>query len=306
MPRCLILGGSGFIGSHLCEALLNNGHEVRVFDRSPPFSRVEWFKGDFSSDQHILLRAVRTSDVIYHLLSTTVPESSIDNPVYDIGSNIINTVKLLDMARQERVKKIIFISSGGTVYGSPRSLPIKETHPTNPICPYGVNKLAIEKYLGVYKRLYGLESCILRLSNPYGERQDPGGFQGVISKFLHCAIRGEPVRIMGDGHIIRDYFYVGDAVNAMVKVLSYQWEENIFNIGSGVGLSLIELLDIIEDIVGYPVARIYMKGRPFDVRENVLDVSRALGLLGWMPTTPIREGLEKTIGWFCKSIKKVA
>lgn len=166
--KCLILGGGGILGSHLCDALLAKGYSVRIFDRPNlrrfraflPDEDVEWVEGDFANEEGVA-HAVPDCDIIYHLVSTTVPKSANDNPVYDVETNIVGTLNLLNQSRNEKIKKIIFVSSGGAVYGVPEHIPIKENHPSNPLCSYGITKLAIEKYFHLYHELYGLDYCVL-------------------------------------------------------------------------------------------------------------------------------------------------
>jgi UDP-glucose 4-epimerase len=302
--KCLILGGGGFIGTHLCEALLAQGHIVRILDRpnlarfTPPLhsENVEWFDGDFVNRKDVD-NAVSGCDIIYHLVSTTLPRSSNENPAYDVETNVIGTLHLLEAVRKHKVKKIIFASSGGTVYGIPKEIPIKESHPTEPICSYGISKLTIEKYLSLFHLLHGIEYCILRLSNPYGERQRVSAAQGAIAVFLDKAIRNEVIEIWGDGSVTRDYFHVSDAVSAMVKALSYEGDNRVFNIGSGAGHSLNEILDAIDTLIGTPVKRVYLPSRAFDVPVNVLDISKAKELLNWKPQMPFDEGISRTARW---------
>ena len=302
--KCLILGGGGFLGSHLGDALVNLGHAVRIFERpnlSPlgyklPAHGIEWFEGDFANKEDIA-RAVQGCDVVYHLISTTIPKSSVENPIYDIETNVLSTLNLLESVRDDNVHKIIFVSSGGTVYGVPKHLPIDESHPTYPICSYGVCKITIEKYLHLYRSLYGIEYCILRLSNPYGERQRPTGDQGVIASFLNKALKHEPIEIWGDGSIVRDYFYVSDAVDAMIKALNCHGEDPVLNIGSGVGLSLNQVIDNIESTIGHKVSKNYLQGRSFDVPTNILNIEKAQRLLGWKPKVPLGHGLRRTMQW---------
>lgn len=305
--KCMVLGGGGFLGSNLCDSLLTSGYSVRIFDR-PNLRRfrkfsaeedVEWVEGDFANIEDVS-HAVSGCDVIYHLVSTTLPQSSNDNPVYDVETNLVGTLNLLTHAHNEKIKKIIFISSGGTVYGVPENIPIKENHPSNPLCSYGITKLAIEKYLHLFYTLYGLDYCILRLANPFGERQRLTGAQGAVAVFLDKASRGQSIEIWGDGSVVRDYIYVCDAIDAMVKAINYCGRERIFNVGSGKGHSLNDILDEIESLIGRPVERKYMQGRPLDVPVNVLDIEQAKRCLQWQPISTFRQGLERTLEWLKK------
>ena len=301
--NCVILGGGGFLGYHLSQALLTAGHRVRIFDRpnlerfslSHDSGNVEWTEGDFVN-QEDLEAAIAGCDVVYHLVSTTLPKSSNDNPVYDMETNVIGTLRLLELAKRKN-KKIIFVSSGGTVYGIPEEIPIKESHPTNPICSYGIVKVVIEKYLYLYRHLHNLDYCVIRPSNPFGERQRVTGAQGAVAVFLHKALRDEPIEIWGDGTVVRDFIYVGDLITALVKALTYTGEQRIFNIGSGQGKTLNDLLSEMEALLDRQIHRIYIQSRAFDVPSNVLDISMAARHLNWQPTTSFKEGLSRTLTW---------
>ena len=299
--KCLILGGGGFLGSHLCQSLLAQGYSVRIFDR-PNLARfrilqhqeaVEWIEGDFINREHVA-KAVNGCDIIFHLISTTLPRSSNENPTYDVETNVIGTLHLLEAAQKTKTKKIIFASSGGTVYGIPQEVPIKESHPTDPICSYGIGKLAVENYLNLFHLLSGMEYCVLRLANPFGERQRIIAAQGAVAVFLDKALRHETIEIWGDGSVIRDYFHVSDAVSALTKALTYKGNSRVFNIGSGVGQSLNEILDAIENLLATPVRRCYLTARTFDVPVSILDISKAAELLNWRPVIPFAEGLSMT------------
>ncbi len=302
--KCLILGGAGFIGSHLAQGLLAQGHEVRIFDRPnlmlpPELSadpRIEWFEGDFLN-QDDLAQVVPGSEVIFHLVSATLPKSSNDNPAYDVQSNVVGTLHLLELARLHGIRRVIFASSGGTVYGLPRSLPVSEAHATEPLVSYGITKLAIEKYLHMYRELYGIDYCVLRLANPFGERQRVSAAQGAVAVFLHRALHGEMIHIWGDGSVTRDYIYIKDAVGAFIKAMNSTGEQRVFNIGSGQGLSLNDILTAIEKLLGKPVARNYESARKFDVPVNVLDITRAREHLGWQPAVRFEDGLVNTLAW---------
>ncbi len=303
--RYLVLGGKGFIGSHLVDELMAMGAFVRCFERPHVVSlgkdhegdsNYELFEGDFVSEADIEA-ALDGCDTCFHLISTTQPKSSNQDPVFDVESNLLGTIRLLDHAVKSGLKKIIFVSSGGTVYGKPLQTPIPETHPTNPLCSYGINKLSIEKYLGLYHELYGLDYTVLRMSNPFGERQRTDASQGAVAVFLGKAIRGETIEIWGDGSVVRDYVYIHDVILALLAALDCSCEEHVFNIGSGKGVSLNELLDSIENITLYPTRRRYVKSRLFDVPDNVLDIDRAVSLLDWSPQISFEDGLMRFAKW---------
>jgi UDP-glucose 4-epimerase len=303
--RCLVLGGRGFIGTHLVDALLAHGHVVRCFDRphvapmgdahltNPNF---ELYEGDLVSEADVR-EALLGCEVCFHLVSTTLPKSSNADPVFDVESNVLGTVRLLTHAVKSGLKKVIFVSSGGTVYGVPTQTPIPEDHPTNPICSYGITKLAIEKYLGLFKQLHGLDYTVLRLANPYGERQRIHASQGVVAVFLGKVLRGEPVEIWGDGSVVRDYIHIADVVDALLAALEQTGNEQVFNIGGGRGQSLNEVLDMIEKVTGCIADRRYLPGRIFDVPESVLSIARARQLLGWSPDVGFEQGLERFAAW---------
>jgi len=299
--KCLLFGGTGFIGKNLCEALTQSGHEVSTVSRGT--SAVQWPYRHYAislnqnTDDSTLKEALKDNDVIIQLISTTTPQSSNEDPIYDIESNLITTLKILKNAREQGIKKIIFLSSGGTIYGQPQFIPIPENHPIAPLCSYGIAKHTIEQYLNLYCHLYQIDYCALRLSNPYGKYQAPNRNQGVIPTFLHKALSKEDISIWGDGEVVRDYIYIDDVTNAIVKAVTYEGSEKIFNIGSGVGKSLNDLLTEIEKLLGYSVVRHYSPNRVFDVKSNVLDISKAQAHLGWEPKILLHEGLSKTLGW---------
>lgn len=300
--KILVLGGGGFIGSHLCEALLRAGYRVRVFEypgikplcTPETLRQIEWIEGDFTNPVQVD-EAVQGCEGVYHLISTTLPKTSNDNPVYDIETNVISTVQMLQSARRHQVKKIVFSSSGGTVYGIPQQTPITEEHPTNPISSYGIGKLAIEKYLHLFYTLHGIDYCILRLANPYGDRQRVAANQGAVAVFLNKALRGDTIEIWGNGSVTRDYIYIADVISAMLKAMQHQGEQRIFNVGAGVGISLNQLLESMENILGKPVKRVYLPSRNFDVPTNVLDIRRIRQALAWSPQTGFAGGIALTL-----------
>lgn len=300
--NCLVLGGGGFLGSHLTESLVAAGHAVRIFER-PNLNRprsapqgVEWLEGDFLNLGD-LSHALADCEIVYHLVSTTLPKDSNKNPAYDVETNVVGTLRFLELACRRGVRKVIFVSSGGTVYGLPQEVPLKETHVNHPTCSYGIGKLMIEKYLHLFHVLYGLNYCALRLANPYGERQRVTASQGAVTVFLYKALRDEVIEIWGDGSVVRDYIYVKDAIRALVCALDCETGWPVFNIGSGQGRSLNDVLAAIEALLDRPVCKTYLPGRAFDVPANVLDISKAAELLHWTPQVTFGDGLRKTCQW---------
>lgn len=306
--KYVVIGGGGFIGSHLCEALLENGHQVNVFDKQnarflPLLERAgaNIFTGDFLSQVDIQ-KALKNADVVYHLISATVPQTSNENPIFDVEANVLGTLRLLDAAREANIKKIVFASSGGTVYGIPQEIPIHEAHPTNPTSSYGITKLTIEKYLQLYSTLYGLNYCILRIANAYGERQPVTGTQGVIGAFLLKAIRNDAITVWGDGSVVRDYVHVDDIIDAFIKAAVYEGVPKIFNVGGGKGYSVNDIITIIQGVTQCPLTIDYVSGRIFDTPTNILDISNAKIHLHWQPTVELFEGIQRTYQWMLNNI----
>lgn len=296
--RCLVLGGSGFIGMNLCKALATAGAYVRGFSTRPTsLQDVEWIAGDFT-DASALERAVVNMDVVYHLISTSTPLSSNADPAMDAQQNIVSTLNLLDACRMAKVKRVVFVSSGGTLYGDAAILPTPETCPPAPRCAYGVSKLAIEMYLALYERLYGLESITLRVANPYGPYQFANRLQGVIGAFVNRTLSGETIQIWGDGSVVRDYIYIDDVVSALIKAASYTGTKRVFNIGSGKGSSLLQITESLAKAFGHPLEVRFEKGRSVDIPVSVLDSTLACIELDWRPAFDLDAGLYETVKWF--------
>ncbi|MDC7825599.1 NAD-dependent epimerase/dehydratase family protein [Pseudomonas sp. BLCC-B13] len=304
-----VFGGGGFIGSTIVDRLLRDGHAVRVFERPrvAPYrifaahEQVEWITGDLLS-RHDVGCALEGADAVFHLVSTTLPKSSNEDPIYDVQSNLVASLQMLDAMIEQKVPKIVFISSGGTVYGRPRYTPIDEQHPTEPEVSYGITKLAIEKYLQMYGRLHNIKPVILRVTNPYGERQRIETAQGAVGVFLHRALNGQPIEIWGDGTVQRDFLHVSDVADAFAQALTYTGSETVFNISSGKGLSLNELINMIEKVNNCPIERIYKPARPFDIPINFLCNKLAKKELGWTPMVKIEDGLTRTSSWMKKEL----
>ncbi len=308
--RCLVLGGSGFIGSHLVELLLESAFQVRVFSRSPSLSAtlagvkssVEFSVGDFR-DAQTLANAVKGCDHVYHLIATTVPTTSNQDMVFDADSNLISTLRLLEICVHENVKQVIFASSGGTVYGKSDKQAISECHSTEPRCSYGVVKLAIEKYLELFRIQHALDYTVLRISNCYGPRLPINGEQGVVGAFLNRLQRGEPIELWGDGSITRDYVYVTDVALALRAALGQQSPFRVFNIGTGIGTSLLNLIEMMERATDCHFHILKREAREVDVPVNILDATRARKCLSWQATTPLEQGLAKTWKWMQAAVR---
>ncbi len=298
--RFCVLGGNGFIGSHLTDALLQAGHEVRVFDRSPerhrqPSPAIERTYGDLR-DVVALRNAVVGIDVVVHLISSSAPATPGIEPAEDVTGNLVGTLRLLEMMREARCRRIIFLSSGGAIYGDQVRPSIDESHPTDPLSSYGIVKLATEKYIQLFHRLHGLEFTIFRPSNPYGERQLGRQRVGLISAALAATLRAEPLPIWGDGTVIRDFFYVGDLAEAIVTAVE-RGASGIFNLGGGQGIAVNDVISLVGRITGRPLRVHYGPARPVDPHSNVLDVRHAEAVLGWRPRTPLDAGIERTWNW---------
>ena len=311
--KILIFGGGGFIGSTIADRLLAEGHELSIFERPrvQPYRKfketeaVEWIAGDLSST-HDVSDAIQGVDAILHLVSTTLPKNSNDDPIYDVQSNVVASLHILNAMVAHKVRNIVFISSGGTVYGNPIYLPVDEKHPTNPVVSYGITKLAIEKYLQMYERLHGIKAITLRVANPYGERQRIETAQGAVGVFLHHALKGIPIEIWGDGSVTRDYIHVSDVAEAFVKALHYTGEQRLFNVSSGVGTALNALIDALEDALGKSIERRYLPGRPFDVPVSVLCNNLARSELNWTPLVSMPEGIARTAEWMKRELASSA
>lgn len=298
---CLVLGAGGFIGSHLCRALSGAGARLHGFGRRPAFPDalppMRWTAAEFT-DRAALARAVDGAEVVFHLLGGTTPEVSNKDPVADLSANMVASVQLLDLCRQAGVRRLVFVSSGGTVYGVPREVPIPEEHPTEPISAYGINKLMLEKYVRLYERLHGLEGIVLRVANPFGPYQSPFRRQGVVAAMVESCLACRPVEVWGDGRVVRDFLYAGDLAEAMLLAAEYTGPHRVFNVGSGIGRSVLDVLDGIVAALGLPPPQVrHLPARVADVPANVLDVARIGAELGWKPRTPWADGLRRTAEW---------
>jgi UDP-glucose 4-epimerase len=281
--------------------LVSTGHRVRAFGRRCLFpealDQVDWYQGDFC-DPVALAAAIETYEIVFHLVHTTTPHSANVDMAKDLQQNVISSLALFDVARALGVKRIVFVSSGGTIYGAPEQFPTPETAPGEPITAYGISKLAIEKYLAVYERLYDLQYRILRVANPFGPFQVPVKNQGVISMLISRAINNESIEIWGDGSVVRDYIFVDDVIDALEAAMSDQSNARIFNIGTGRGRSLLEVIGALEGLLHAKLEIDWKQGRPIDVPRSILAIDRARDILKWTPNTSFEKGLQSTVDWW--------
>ncbi|MEW9920370.1 NAD-dependent epimerase/dehydratase family protein [Marimonas sp. MJW-29] len=302
--RAVVLGGNGFIGSHVVDALLANGHKVTVFDRAmeryrDPLPGVDYMLGDFA-DKMALAEALNGKDVVFHLVSTTFPGTANLDPKADVTSNLIGTLSMIETMTSLGIGRLVYLSSGGTVYGTAPSHPIPEDYPLNPINSYGIVKVAIEHYLEMFRVNHGLQPIAIRAANPFGPRQRHTGVQGVVATFMRKVRDGQPIEIWGDGCVVRDFLHVADLAALCVKAAQSDFCGAV-NVGSGQGRSLLELIEALSDVSGQRIAPNFKPGRKIDVPYSVLDITRASKVLGWKPATGFRDGLRETWEWVQQS-----
>lgn len=305
-PSAIVLGGGGFLGVNLCRRLVASGRRVRAFGRRCAFPQalagVDWYQGDFS-DASALAAAIESHDIVFHLVHTTTPHSSNLDMAADL-QNVSSSIALLDISRDLGVKRIVFVSSGGVLYGRVKQIPTPEDAPTEPITAHGISKLAIEKYLALYEHLYDLDYRVLRVGNPFGPFQVATKNQGIIAALIPRALARESTEIWGDGSVVRDYLFVDDVVDALEAAAVDRSDLRVFNIGSSRGRSLREIIAAIETQLGRKLEIVWKPGRPIDVPVSVLSIDRARSVLGWTPKTPFEQGLEQTIAWWRERVGK--
>lgn len=300
--RCLVVGAGGFLGRALSASLCDRGAVVQGYGRmreddGARDSRIAWTNAPFS-DFPALARAVEDQELVFHLLGSSIPESSNSDPAEDLLANVFATIKLLDLCRAAHVRKVVFASSGGTVYGIPATVPTPETAPTDPISAYGIGKLAIEKYCALYHRLHGLNYHILRIANPYGPGQSPFKKQGVVASILYRAISGKPFEIWGTGAVTRDFIHVDDVSAAFIEAAHYGGAQRIMNVGSGHGLTIDQVVADVQHVLGKTsVAVVRKPGRASDVPVNILDTELIRSETPWRPRVAWIEGLAQTAAW---------
>jgi len=306
--RVLVTGGAGFIGSHVCEAFAAEGWAVTALDDLSSGRRenlpagIELVVADIRSAEAADLVRGGGFEVISHHAAQIDVRVSVDRPDYDASINIMGLLNLLEAAVEGGVRRFVYISSGGVVYGEPDDLPVAEIAPKQPLSPYGVSKLTGEHYLHFYRQIHGLESVSLRYSNVFGPRQDPHGEAGVVAIFGRAILEGRPLNLFGDGEQTRDYVYVGDVAQANVLASRIDisaaagMDDVAFNVGTGVETSVNELASALMKVAGreVPVAR--ADARPGELLRSCLDTSK-LEALGWQPAGGLEDGLGATYAW---------
>ena len=301
--RILVTGGAGFIGSHVVDRFIERGHEVAVLDNLSsgfrelvnPAARLHEADLTDAAAVERCLAEFRPEVVDHHGAQIDV-RRSVDDPVFDAGTNILGALGLLQACTRHGVRKFVYASTGGALYGEGRQLPATEEHPVNPESPYGVSKHTLEHYLYLWKLLHGLDYTVLRYPNVYGPRQNPHGEAGVNAIFILRMLQGKRPRIFGTGEQVRDYLYVMDVVEANELALA-QGSGEMVNLGTGIGTSVNDIFRELKAIVGFAGEPIYEAARPGEVQRIYLDATRAKQVLGWTPRLSFRDGLARTVEW---------
>jgi|SRR5579859_2018397 len=300
--KILVTGGAGFIGSHVVDAMLAAGHDVAIVDdlstgrRQNLNPKARFYQVDIRSPQLADVFEQERPEVVDHHAAQMDVRRSVADPLFDADLNILGTLNLLEIARTHGTRKVIYISTGGAVYGEPRYLPCDEDHPIDPICQYGVSKHIVEHYLHVYRHLYGLDYTVLRYPNVYGPRQNPHGEAGVVAIFTGRMLAGQPITINGTGQQERDFVYVTDCARANVLAL-HQGSATIYNLGTNRGTSVNLLFSALANIIQYSVKPTMGPAKPGETLKIYLDGRRAQAGLGWSATVSLEQGLQQTVSY---------
>jgi UDP-glucose 4-epimerase len=301
--KILVTGGAGFIGSHVSDAFLSEGHEVHILDdmsggkdENVPQEAI-LHRYDIRSEEAARLVERERFEVICHHAAQMDVRKSVADPSFDADVNVRGFLNLMEAGRRSGLRKVLFASTGGAIYGEPDYAPQDESHPLRPLSPYGITKLTTEKYLYYYEQQYGLQYVALRYANIYGPRQNPHGEAGVVAIFAERMLDGRQPVIFGDGEQTRDYVFVGDVVQANLRGLGYDGS-GIFNVGTARETSVNELFGMIRDRIDAGFEEKHAEGKPGEQRRSVLSFERSSAELGWKPTVSIEDGLTKTVEWF--------
>lgn len=299
--HCCVIGGSGFIGQHVVKILMKQGRTLTVIGRNRLPTRtlpakVRYIAGNYN-DKYFLRGALEGADEIIDFAYASVPKTSFEDPVNDILNNIPPSVTLFEVASSLPIKKMVIISSGGTIYGKALNLPISEEHPTNPISPYGITKLAVEKYASMYHEIKGLPVVCVRPANAFGEGQKPFIDQGFIATAIASVLKKREINIFGEQGTIRDFIYITDVAKGITAALNQGKPGESYNIGTGIGTSNRDILNMIETIAkseNIPLRIKILPPRQYDVPVNILDSSKLQKETGWFPSVTLSEGLKLT------------
>jgi UDP-glucose 4-epimerase len=302
--RILVTGGAGFIGSHVVDRLIHEGHRVAVLDNLstgrrehvPPAAALHVC--DIRSSRLDDVFTAARPDAVVHVAAQAAVARSVADPVFDASVNVLGTAALLEACRRAGVHRVVYTSTGGAAYGDTEALPTPEDHPTRAVSPYGVSKVTAERYLDLWAGAAGGRGLILRLANVYGPRQNPEGEAGVIAIFASRLVRGEPCVVYGDGDQTRDYVYVEDVADAVARALARPETTGPVNIGTGIETTVNELYRRLARAAGVGRAATHGPARPGEQRRSVLDPSRAKAQLSWTPATALDDGLAKTLTYF--------
>jgi UDP-glucose 4-epimerase len=307
--KVLVTGGAGFIGSHIVDQLVEKGDQVVIIDNVSS-GRVEnineqarFYRMDITDPDLLSVFERERPEAVIHQAAQIHVHTSVEDPLFDAGTNILGTINLLEACRKTGVKKVVYASSAA-IYGNPEYLPIDEKHPIAPLSGYGVSKYTVEHYLAVYHHLYGLKYTILRYANVYGLRQDPRGEGGVISILVDKYLRHEPFTVFGDGEQTRDYIYVGDVARANIEALQLG-DGEVLNVGTGVSTSLNEVVKIFNEIAGYENKVEYGPERAGDIKHSYFDNGKIRQILAWEPKMTLAEGLRKTYEYYQDIYRKM-
>lgn len=299
----LVTGGAGFIGSHVADALLDQDHTVHILDdlstgrpRNVP-ELATLHEHDIRSDEAAALMGREQFDVLIHHAAQMDVRASVADPSFDADVNVRGFLNLAEAGRKNGLKKILFASTGGAIYGEPDYAPQDEDHPVRPLSPYGITKLCTEKYLYFYQQQYGIDYVALRYANVYGPRQNPHGEAGVVAIFTQRMLKGEQPIINGDGMQTRDYVFVGDVVQANLAALKYDGS-GVFNVGTGVETNVNELFLTIRELTGADIPEEHGEAKPGEQQRSVLGYAHSEEELGWSPRVNVSEGLARTVDWF--------
>jgi len=305
--KILVTGGAGFIGSHVVDTFIANGYQVVIVDdlstgrASNLNPAATFYKLDIRSPQLAEIFEKERPDVVDHHAAQMDVRRSVVDPLFDADVNIRGSINVIECARNFGVKRLVYISTGGAVYGEPEYLPCDENHPIKPICPYGASKHTVEHYLFMYEVMYGLKYTVIRYPNVYGPRQDPRGEAGVVAIFTGLMLTDKQANINGDGAQERDFVYVGDCARANLLAVTNTNGSGIYNLGTGQGTTVNEIFDSLKSITGYSLSAIHQPPKLGETRRIFLDASKAFRELGWAPTVKIEDGLRSTVEYFKKA-----